>query len=141
MLSREEKYILRILFQNKIHKADGQAFEDIFTSIMNYCEPNFRSIKPWGRIGDRKNDGYIQVHSLEHYLANNSNFLADELRDKLNDIYIDEKANFSGDELFWNIVDKASPRNEQIYQTAVIVIMSKYFESCDIFEEPGKEEK
>ena len=87
------------------------------------------------------NNGYIQVHSLEHYLANNSNFLADELRDKLNDIYMDEKANFSGDELFWNIVDKASPRNEQIYQTAVIVIMSKYFESCDIFEEPSKEEK
>ncbi len=302
MLSRDEKYILRILFQNKVLKADGQFFEDIFTSIMNYSDPDFRSIKPWGNIGDRKNDGYIQnkgiffqvfapedirksyptvisklkndfsglltqwnqpvnefyfvlndkykginadsemsmvdiiksnglqkggfktakdlenllfllnddqiqaiaghipdpaktktldysilnevisfimnislpkgetpiinlpdweekiefnnlskatthylnngyiqVHSLEYYLANNSNFLADDLRDKLNDIYIKEKTQYLGDELFWDIVEKASPKNEQIYQSAVIVIMSKYFESCYIFEEPKKE--
>lgn len=304
MLTKEEKYILRILFKNKIFEANGQAFEDIFTSIMNYKEPGFVSIKPWGNIGDRKNDGYIpdrsiffqvfapeeikksyskiisklkkdfsglvqqwnqpvkefyfvvndkyrgvnadseqaisdivkinnlndggfktakdlenllfsleddqimvitgiipdpakikvldysilnevidyimnislpkgekpdikfpdweekikfnnlteitthylnngyiQVNSLEHYLVNNSNFLADELRDKINDIYIDEKNHFSGDDLFWKIVDKASPKNEQMYQSAVIVIMSKYFESCDIFEEPNEEDK
>jgi hypothetical protein len=50
MLTREEKAILRILFQNKILKADGQEFEDIFTAVMNYAEPDFRSIKPWGNI-------------------------------------------------------------------------------------------
>ena len=64
MLNRDEKHILRILFQNKIYKADGQVFEDIFTSIMNYSEPTFRSIKPWGNIGDRKNDGYIHNISI-----------------------------------------------------------------------------
>ena len=48
------------MFQNKIHKSDGQAFEDIFTSIMNYVDNDFMSIKPWGNIGDRKNDGYIK---------------------------------------------------------------------------------
>lgn len=304
MLNREEKYILRILFKNKIHEANGQAFEDIFTSIMNYFEPDFKQIKPWGNIGDRKNDGYIpskgvffqvfapedirksypevisklksdfsglvkkwnqpikefyfivndkykgvnadseyemaeivknnnlikgsfktakdlenllfsleddqittisgiipdpakikvldysilnevidyimkkplpkgeepniklpdweekvifnkltktttqylnngyiQVNNLEIYLANNSNFLADELRDKMNEIYIEEKKHNSGDDLFWSIVLKASPKNEQSFQSAVIVIMSKYFESCDIFEEPTNEGK
>lgn len=302
MLTREEKSILRILFQNKLYKADGQAFEDIFTSIMNYAEPDFRPIKPWGNIGDRKNDGYIeskgiffqvfapkdirksypavirklvtdfeglkkqwsnikefyfvvndkydgvnadsqqamvqlkkdhqladcgfktakdienllftleddqintiagfipdpsklktldysiinevithimkiplergenpkielpdwdekikfnnltpttaqylnngyiQVHNLEIYLSNNSDFLADELRDKMNELYLEEKKNDTGDDLFWKIVDKASPKSEQGYQSAVIVIMSKYFESCDIFEEPTREE-
>jgi hypothetical protein len=30
----------------------------------------------------------------------------------------------------------ASPRDEQLYQSAVIVIMAKYFEACDIFERP-----
>lgn len=299
MLNREEKYILRIIFKLRIHEANGQAFEEIFTSIMNYSEPDFQQIKPWGKIGDRKNDGYIpskgiyyqvfapedirksypgviaklsedfsglvkswnnpieefyfvvndkyfgvnadseqrlyeivksnnlkrgsfktakdlenllfsldddqiititgaipdpssikvldysvlnsiiqyimriplpkgkepdiklpdwddkiifnnltevtasyldngyiQVNNLEIYLSNNSNFLADELRDKMNEIYLNEKKNYSGDELFWRIVHKASPKNEQSYQSAVIVIMSKYFESCDIFEEP-----
>lgn len=302
MLTREEKSILRILFQNKLYKAKGQAFEDIFTSIMNYAEPDFRPIKPWGNIGDRKNDGYIeskgiffqvfapedihksypsvikklvidfeglkkqwsnikefyfvvnekydginadsqqamvqlikdhnlenggfktakdlenllftleddqinviagfipdpsklktldysilnevishimkiplergknpiidlpdwdekikfnnltpttahflnngyiQVNNLEIYLSNNSDFLADELRDKMNELYLEEKKNYTGDELFWKIVDKASPKSEQGYQSAVVVIMSKYFESCDIFEEPTREE-
>lgn len=304
MLTRDEKQILRILFQNKIYKADGQAFEDIFTALMNYSDSRFRSIKPWGNIGDRKNDGYIpesgvffqvyapeniennypdvikkletdfaglvkqwnqtvnefyfvvndkfkgvnadseqaiqnivkshqlqkggfrtakdlenllfsldedqiimitgnlpdkknlnrldysilnevinfimsislpqgkppaiilpdwddkikfnnltditesylnnayiQVNNFENYLSNNSDFLADELRDKLNEIYLEEKIEFSGDDLFWNIVVKASPRSEQSYQSAVIIIMSKYFESCDIFEEPTEVEE
>ena len=302
MLSREEKYISRIILKNKFLEANGQAFEDIFTSIMNYSEQDFRSIKPWGNIGDRKNDGYIpskgvfyqvfapedirksypdviskikrdfaglksqwnpinefyfvvndkflgvnadseqemqeivksnsltsggfqtakdlenklflldddqiesiigsipdpskiktldysvlneviihimsmklpkgkspnvrlpewnekiefndlstitahylsngfiQVRNLELFLSNNSDFLADELRDKLNDIYVKESKVYTGDELFWRIVNEASPLEEQTHQSAVIVIMSKYFESCDIFEEPEKDE-
>ncbi len=298
----QEKTLARYLFQNKILKADAQAFEDIFTSIMNYAEKDFRSIKPWGNIGDRKNDGYIksrgifyqvyapedirksyidavnkiradfhilldhwhpvnefyfvvndkykgvnadceqaiqeikkkhnldnadfltakdlenilfklendqifliagnipdpatikqldysilnevighimklplnkregpktvlpdwdkkiefnnlsepvshllnngyfQLHSLNDYLANNSNFLADSLRDKMNEIYLQEKNNKkNGDDLFWAIVNCASPKVEYVYQTSVIVIMSKYFETCDIFEEPHHE--
>ncbi|MBF0102349.1 MAG: hypothetical protein HQK77_15715 [Desulfobacterales bacterium] len=297
----QEKTIARILFQNKILKADGQAFEDIFTAIMNYAEPGFQSIKPWGNIGDRKNDGYIkakgifyqvyapedirksyvdtvnklktdfdglksqwnfinefyfvvndkykgvnadceqaiqtikqkhnlkdagfltskdlenilfaldddqifsiagnipdpatikhldysildevieyimkldlnkgdiakiilpnldekikfnnlsepiayllnngyfQLHFLNEYLSNNSDFLADSLRDKMNEIYTQEKNKNNGDGLFWAIVNCASPKAEQIYQTAVIIIMSKYFETCDIFEEPFEE--
>ncbi len=59
-MTTDEKYILRTLFQNKIYKADGQAFEDIFTEIMNYAESDFQPIKPWGNVGDRKNDGYIK---------------------------------------------------------------------------------
>ena len=293
-----EKTLVRYLFQNKILKADGQAYEDIFTAIMNYAESDFRSIKPWGNIGDKKNDGYIkskgifyqvyapedirksytdavsklktdfdglrtqwppinefyfvvndkykgvnadceetiqeikkthnlnnagfltakdmenklftlkddqifsitgfipdpanikqldysilnevigyimqlplnkgdkskiilpdwdekvkfndlsepvarliyngyfQFHALEEYLSNNSDFLADSLRDKMNEIYSLEKDNNNGDDLFWAIVNYASPKPEQMYQTSVIVIMSKYFETCDIFEEP-----
>jgi hypothetical protein len=297
----QEKTFARSLFQNKILKADGQAFEDIFTDIMNYAEADFRSIKPWGNIGDKKNDGYIkskgayyqvyapedirksytdavsklktdfnglkaqwtsinefyfvvndkykgvnanceetiqeikethnlskagfltakdlenilftladdqillitgsipdpanikqldysvlnevigyimrlplnqgdkpkivlpawdekikfnglsepvsqllnhgyfQLNTLDEYLRNNSDFLADSLRDKMNEVYLQEKVNNSGDSLFWVIVDRASPKAECMYQTSVIVIMSKYFETCDIFEESPRE--
>ena len=86
------------------------------------------------------NNGYFQIHSLEGYLSNNSDFLADSLRDKMNDIYIQEKLQKDGDKLFWAIVNSASPKASQMYQTAVIVIMSKYFESCDIFKEPQRED-
>ncbi len=301
-MTSQERTLARHLFQNKILMADGQAFEDIFTSIMNYAKTDFQSIKPWGNIGDRKNDGYIrtkgifyqvfapedilksyvkvvekikrdfagllsqwenikefyfvvndkrkgvnadceqaiqdiktdynlreagfltvkdlenilfkldddqifgivgnipdpasikrlnysilkevigyimdlpltsgkqanialpdwdekikfnnltdpvakllnngyfQIHSLEEYLSNNSDFLADSLRDKMNDIYIQEKLQKDGDKLFWAIVNSASPKASQMYQIAVIVIMSKYFESCDIFKEPKRED-
>jgi len=300
-MNLQERTISRQLFQNKILKADGQAFEDIFISIMNYAEADFQPIKPWGDIGDRKNDGYIRnkgifyqvfapevikksyvevvkktkkdftgllsqwkdikefyfvvndklngvnadceqaiqdiktdynlqnagilivkdlenilfkldddqiinivgnapdpalirfdfsilgevidfimklplpsgeeaniilpdwkekikfndlsdyiadylnngcihIPSLNKYLSNNSDFLADSLRDKMNDIYVHEKLKKDGDDLFWAIVSSASPKATQSFQTAVIVIMSKYFESCDIFKEPQRED-
>jgi len=301
-MNPQEKSLARQLFQNKLNKADGQAFEDIFTAIMNYAELDFQQIKPWGNIGDRKNDGYIktkgvfyqvfapedqksypeaikklqkdfsglkthwspinefffvlndgyrgvnadcekaiqelktthnlkstgfltakdlenilfkldddqilsiigfipdpanikildysvlnevighimklpmkigevekiflpdwsqkiqfnglsepissllnhgyfQWKSLDEYLKNHGDFLADALRNKMNEIYIQEKAMHQGDNLFWAIVNVASPRAAIMCQEAVIVIMSKYFETCDIFEEPKKDDQ
>lgn len=301
LMNAQERSIARLQFQNKIFKANGQAFEAIFTQTMYYAHPGFQAIKPWGNIGDRKNDGYIksegtyfQVYApeeitksyvelvkkinrdfsglieqwspvdnfyfvvndkyngvnadceqiiqglkethnlrdakiltakdlentifsleddqifsiigylpdpsnlknvdfsilnevisyimelpidnnkeyritlpdldekiqfnglsdvtaeylyngllkvvyLEGFLSNNSNFVADSLRDKLSEIYHQEKERYVADELFWNIVNRLSPKVQQVYQTTVIIIMSKYFETCDIFEEPIKE--
>jgi len=296
-MNRDERTLARTLFQNQIFKADGQKFEDIFTAIMNYAEPDFRSIKPWGNIGDRKNDGYVkskglffqvfapedirksyldtinklktdfnnlrkqwsqvnefyfvvndkykginadceqtienikqeyqlqkagfktakdlenllftldddqifsivgflpdpnninldysilnevirhlmdlslpkpkeseniypdwdekiqfnglkglssqylndgflQVGALEKYLNNQSNFFADEIKDKIRKIYFDKKKNFQGNDLFWEMVNFISPEMKMNYQVAAIVLMAKYFETCDIFEEP-----
>lgn len=301
MLNRNEKTLARILFQKKIHESEGQAFEDLFTKIMNHAEPDFIQIKPWSNTGDRKNDGYIkskgiyfqvyapedirkkyseviaklktdfsgllkqwnqstpikefyfvvndkykgvspdaelairdivknnnlsngdfktakdlenllfnlsddqiqaivgyipnptdihninysilnevilyimqlpipqgnievssvpdwnakikfndlcdetksfleqgyiQVQDLEKYLSSNGDFLATELCKKMIEIYSEEKRNFCGDVLFWKIVEKISPKNEKTYMTFAIMIMAKYFESCDIFEKP-----
>ena len=299
MLTRDEKTLARTLFKLKTYESDGAAFEHLFTTIMNYAEQDFQQVKPWGNIGDRKNDGYIkskgiyyqvyapedisrnypdvikklktdfagllshwapvkefyflvndkykgvhadseiimnqliadnklanggiatakylenilfsladdqiqsivglipdpskirldfnilnevikyimelshdhalppdikmpdweqkikfnqlsnatairlnngflQISSLNQYLDNNSNFLADTLRDKMNEIYLTEKKIHSADELFWSIVRKASPSKEITFQSAVIVIMAKYFEACDIFERPDE---
>jgi hypothetical protein len=296
-MTREEKHISRILFKNKIHEADGQKFEDLFGAIMNYKEPEFTQIKPWGSIGDRKNDGcilskgiYFQVHSpedvkksyhdiikkiqtdfsglqshwdniqefyyvlndkykgvnadalklletikqsnslreckfitakdlenmlfnlsddqiegivgnipdpanlasldydilneiLEHlknrslnngaenivvpnwdekiqfnnlttnesvrltngyfqlgslseYLKNSSDFTAQELQSKISAMYQELAKSYSGSELFWELVNEISPRSSTEYQASSIVIMSMYFETCDIFEEP-----
>ena len=85
------------------------------------------------------NNGFFQKHSLDTYLNNNCDFLADSLRDKMNEIYLQEKENNIGDDLFWAIINRSSPKAEYMYQTSVIVLMSKYFETCDIFEEPVQE--
>ena len=59
-MTSDEKTIARKLFKLLIYEADGTGFEKLFTSIMNYAEPKFSQVKPWGNIGDRKNDGYIE---------------------------------------------------------------------------------
>lgn len=300
-MDAQEKTLARKLFQLQIHEADGQKFEDIFTKIMNYSEPDFQQIKAWGNIGDGKcdgrikskgiyfqvfapedirksyvnvikklekdfdglikewspvnefyfvvndrydgvnkdcdkkiqeikethnlkkagfmtpkdlenilfdleddqiisvvdflpdpmriktlkfsilneiigyimglqlpqtkdssivlpeweekitfnnltsltaqylNNGYCQTGSLNQYLKNNGDFLAEELKNKMRQLYVLEKnKGLKNDDLFWSIVNQASPKAEFSFQAAVIVIMAKYFETCDIFEEPKK---
>lgn len=301
-MNQQEKSLARILFQNKIYKSDGQAYEDLFTEVMIFLHNDFRRIKAWGNIGDRKNDGYIdnkgiyfqvyapedirnsypkaiakmvkdfyylyshwdtikefyfvindkfkgvnadseqaikklkqqynlsntgiytakdlekslfslsddkiltiigflpnpdlinldysilhevigyimrlplipitgeikypdwnekikfnnlsqhpeyllntgsqQLGALNKYLEQNTT-LAEELQKQMTAIYNNIKNNWSnlevlGDNIFWEIINNCSPKNESQYQNAVITIMAKYFESCDIFEEPEK---
>ncbi|MGD9638724.1 MAG: ABC-three component system protein [Alphaproteobacteria bacterium] len=71
MTPQEKAYAIKI-FQNKIYESDGSEFEKIFTKIMNYRDSDFQQLKPWGNIGDRKNDGcntktatYYQVYAPE----------------------------------------------------------------------------
>jgi len=303
-MNADEKAFARTLFENRILKADGDAFENLFTEIMNNAEPEFQQIKPWGNIGDKKNDGYIpskgiyyqvfapedikksypkvvaktkadfkdlllhwtpvnefyfvindkfkgvnaeaeltlksletthglkksgfitpkdlnitvfslsddqiykivgffpnidritnlnfsildevighimhlpplysksgvikfpnwndkikfnnlskftefqlnngsqKLGALNTFLSNNS-FLAEELQNKLISIYKEickqwDGSTYTGDNIFWEIADQCLPYKTDIHQSAVITIMSKYFESCDILEEPFK---
>jgi hypothetical protein len=39
------------------------------------------------------------------------------------------------------MVEQLSPKQTQPYQNTVIIIMAKYFETCDIFEEPKEEDE
>jgi hypothetical protein len=60
-LSADDLFIARRLFQLRVCKCDGQAYEDLFTEVMRYHEPAFRAVKPQGSHGDRKNDGFIDA--------------------------------------------------------------------------------
>lgn len=53
--------LARIAFKYRIHSLDGQAYENLFVEIMQYKNANFRPVKPQGRIGDRKNDGFDPI--------------------------------------------------------------------------------
>jgi len=57
-MNRSEKYMARIMFQLKIHTSDGQSYENLFSKVMGKHNSNFRMIKPYGNVGDRKNDGF-----------------------------------------------------------------------------------
>jgi hypothetical protein len=94
----------------------------------------FNDLSPATNI--RLSNGSFHLGKLEDYLKNQSRFLADEIRNRLREIYLTEKAGLHGDELLWKIIDMMCPEQSCDYRNAAIVVMAKYFETCDIFEEP-----
>jgi hypothetical protein len=43
----------------------GASFQDLFVSVMSKAHPkDFMPCRPWGRSGDRKNDGYLPTEQL-----------------------------------------------------------------------------
>ena len=80
--------------------------------------------------------GFLLVNDLDEYLQNEGNFFANDLKNKIQSLYTSKKQNHCGDELFSVLVQELCPSAALKYQSAVYVIMAKYFECCDIFEEP-----
>lgn len=71
-MNLEKLYIARVIFKNRVLSSHGQVFEDLFVRIMQASDKDFRPVKPQGREGDKKNDGfnkvkgqYYQVYSPE----------------------------------------------------------------------------
>jgi len=55
---------------------------------------------------------------------------------KIKKDFPDNLDEYSGDYIFWEMVIQCSPENKSALQQAAITLISKYFESCDIFDEP-----
>lgn len=86
-----------------------------------------------------------QVSVLDEFFQFNSSYTRKELSDIFKGLYNEAKDRISGaenasDRIFLDILTKASPNNIKVVQDAVMVLMSYYFEVCDIFETPQGEE-
>ena len=57
-MTPERKQLARTMFQLKVHRSEGFAYENLFGQIMEYARPGFRKVKPYGNQGDRGNDAY-----------------------------------------------------------------------------------
>lgn len=55
-----DKNYLSLQFWNKIHTKNGSEFQSFFEDIMQKAFPDFQKIRPYGKEGDRGNDGYIK---------------------------------------------------------------------------------
>jgi hypothetical protein len=50
-----------VVFEKDYLKKNGNEFQDFFSEIMEKCHPgDFQRVRPWGRDGDKKNDGYLR---------------------------------------------------------------------------------
>lgn len=48
-------------FRLRYVESNGEAFQDFFSTIMEMRYPgDFARVRPWGKFGDRKNDGYLR---------------------------------------------------------------------------------
>jgi hypothetical protein len=52
-------FVHRALFELECYRRTGTAFQSFFERIMEYGEPGFVTVKPWGAEGDRKCDGLL----------------------------------------------------------------------------------
>ncbi len=127
-MNRDEKTIARILFENKIFKANGQAFENLFTEIMSYAEPNFRKIKAWGNIGDRKNDGYVEDKGIYFQV-----YAPEDIKNSYPDVVKKINTDFTGlleqwfpvNEFYFVVNDKFNGVNADAEQT-LTALKNKY---------------
>lgn len=60
LVKKEDIYVAKILFQNRVLQYKGQSFEDFFVSIMTKSNPEFQAVKAYGNMGDQKNDGFVR---------------------------------------------------------------------------------
>ncbi|MFW5804382.1 MAG: hypothetical protein ACOCWG_04020 [bacterium] len=63
-MDENEKFYASKEFKLKTFQLKGNAFEDFFVQIMKYHSTEFQSVKPWGKLGDRKNDGFIKSKGI-----------------------------------------------------------------------------
>src|SRR5580704_1274230 len=48
-------------FRLRFVESTGDSFQDLFSTIMEMRFPaDFVRVRPWGNVGDRKNDGYLR---------------------------------------------------------------------------------
>jgi hypothetical protein len=50
-----------VTFRLRYRDSGGEAFQGLFSTIMEMRYPgDFARVRPWGNVGDRKNDGYLR---------------------------------------------------------------------------------
>jgi hypothetical protein len=59
-MSANRPFLFRVFFQLRVHKAHGDSFQRLFSDVMQYADPRFEAITPYGNWGDGGNDGWIQ---------------------------------------------------------------------------------
>lgn len=62
-------------------------FQEFFAAVMTLRDPGFRRVRPWGRSGDRKNDGWSPARRILFQVYAPQTMTSSALLSKLNDDY------------------------------------------------------
>jgi hypothetical protein len=61
--SPHDDFWYRKLFKIRLYEASGNAFQQLFSALMQYSVPGFQSVAPWGNWGDGGNDGWCPLEN------------------------------------------------------------------------------
>ncbi|HDI3138745.1 TPA: hypothetical protein PMB18_003773 [Vibrio cholerae] len=88
-------------FKLLVHESTASKYQDLFVKIMTYYDEHFQSVKAYGNLGDRGNDGwnpefgrYYQVYAPENFPKNTM-----EATNKLKDDFVKLKN-------YWNEISE-----------------------------------
>lgn len=140
-MNTSEKYIARILFQLKVYASDGQLYENLFSKVMLKHNLNFRMIKPYGNIGDRKNDGFDKTKGVYYQVFAPENI---EKAKTINDAVSKLKEDFKGLKKHWHTLcpikefyyvvnDKYKGLPPQVEQEILLLSSENTDVNCDSF--------
>jgi hypothetical protein len=83
-VDRVPRAYYELKFELAFLKLDGNAFQDFFSEIMEKRYPgDFQRVRPWGKRGDRKNDGYLKSDRRLFQLYAPKTFKIDRLLKKI----------------------------------------------------------
>ena len=83
-------------FENSFLKKKGTEFQNFFSEIMEKSYPgDFQKIKPWGKSGDRKNDGYLKSKRMICQVYAPNEMTAKETIKKIEEDFEGAKANWA----------------------------------------------
>jgi hypothetical protein len=77
MMTSEQRYWWRIALELKLRKCSGDAFQNFFSDVMGKVHgSDFVRLRPFGRLGDKGCDGYLQSNGqvFQCYGALNGSF-------------------------------------------------------------------
>jgi hypothetical protein len=57
----EATFFHSVMFKLKLHESTGQSFQDVFNQLMSFVYESYVPVAPWGKLGDRGNDGYVST--------------------------------------------------------------------------------
>tara|TARA_R110000764_G_scaffold88571_1_gene169699 strand:- start:2088 stop:3080 length:993 start_codon:yes stop_codon:yes gene_type:complete len=137
----QQRLDVRKAFKLRIHESNGNAFEDLFCDVMRASNKDFKKVKPQGRIGDRKNDGFIQSEGKYYQVyapqspTGNPTSATSKIEGDLDGLitYWGNEHNYEIKNFYFVFNDKYHGAYPEIYTTLNSVKNNYNLEVCDVF--------
>lgn len=99
-------------------------------------------------VGALLRAGNLQSGAVDAFFSSHGGFSKRAIRDKLAEIYVDRRDQFNGHEqqagisrgdwIFFSLLEAVTPASARATsQSAAIVLLAYFFETCDIYEDPN----